>query len=178
MIFFIPSCLSSFRLECTLPVHNYARYVGRRVEFPANYKMTKSGVFTRESVLDISQVEDRYGTPRAFNYYMGRKSSEEWEAEQQRDANGQAPINLLTIEQGVNMHDITKMTVFESGKADYRKMSDIELCTELDSLARSKYGKYSVYQLTLQEKQNIAEYFYRSRRLSEDQIRRCLILSK
>ena len=170
--------MGKFLDETTIPAHNYARFIGRRADFPSRYKMTKSGVFTRESVLDIAQMEDRYGTPRAFNYYMGRKSSEEWEAEQQRDGNGESPINLMTIEQGVNMHDMTKMSVFENGKADYRKSSDIELCTELDCLARNKYGKHSVYQLSPKEKQDIAESLFRSRHIGIDQIRRCLVISK
>jgi len=70
------------------------------------------------------------------------------------------------------------MLIFESGKADYRNMSDIDLCTELDALARNRYGRQSVYQLTLKEKQSIAEYLYRVRHLSESQIRRCLVLPK
>lgn len=140
--------------------------------------MTETGVFTRESVLDIPQMEALYGTPRAFNFHMSRKSSEEWEAEQKKDANDLPPINLLSIESGVNMHDESRMLIFESGKADYRSLSDIDLCTELDALARNRYGRQSVYQLTLKEKQSIAEYLYRVRHLSESQIRRCLVLPK
>ena len=170
--------MGKFIDEATISPRHYSRFIGRRAEVPSRYKMTASGVFTRESVLDIPQIEDRFGTPRNYSYYMGRKSSEEWEAEQQRDADGQAPVNLLTIEQGVNMHDIRNMSLFENGKADYRKISDIELCTELDSLARNTYGKHSVYQLSLKEKQTIAEFLYRSRHLSESQIRRCLVLPK
>ena len=76
------------------------------------------------------------------------------------------------------MHETDRMLVFESGKADYRKVSDIELCTELDQLARTRYGRQSVYQLSLKEKQGIAEHLYRVRHLSESQIRRCLVLPK
>ena len=140
--------------------------------------MTASGVFTRESVLDIPQVEALFGTPRAFNFYMSRKSSEEWEAEQQKDGNNLASVNLEIIEKGVRLHDIARMHTFESGKADYRKTSDIELCTELDALARTRYGKQSVYELSLKEKEKIAEHLYRVRHLSESQIRRCLVLPK
>ena len=70
------------------------------------------------------------------------------------------------------------MIVYESGKADYRKISDIDLCTELDLLAQNRYGRQSTYQLTTKEKLMIAEDLYRNRHLSESQIRRCLILSK
>lgn len=57
----------------------FHRFIGRKAEWPSNYKMTESGVFLRETVLDIVQVENMYTTPRAFNFYMSRKSGEEWE---------------------------------------------------------------------------------------------------
>lgn len=164
--------------EPLLPKSSYYRHIGRRSEYPDIYKMTESGVFTRESVLDIPQIEALYGTPRAFNFYMSRKSSEEWEAEQQKDANNFASINLEIIEKGVGLHGTAKMLAFENGKSDYRKISDIELCTELDALASTRFGRHSVYELSLKEKNEIAEYLYRTRHLSESQIRRCLILPK
>lgn len=170
--------MGKFHDEALLPAKSYSRFLGRYAEYPDSYKMTASGVFTRESVLDIPQMEALYGTPRAFNFHMSRKSSEEWEAEQKKDANGMPPINLFSIENGVNMHDESKMLTFESGKADYRSLSDIALCTELDTLARTRYGRQSVYQLTLKEKQAIAEHLYRVIHLSESQIRRCLVLPR
>ena len=170
--------MGKFHQDPLLHARYHSRFIGRYAEYPDSYKMTESGVFTRESVLDIPQMETLYGSPRAFNYYMSRKSSEEWEAEQHKDSNGVPPINLCSIEQGVNMHETDRMLVFESGKADYRKVSDIELCTELDQLARTRYGRQSVYQLSLKEKQGIAEHLYRVRHLSESQIRRCLVLPK
>jgi hypothetical protein len=170
--------MGKFIDEPLLPVRSYSRYIGRRAEFPDSYKMTESGVFTRESVLDIPQMENLYGTARAFNFYMTRKSSEEWEAEQKKDGNLLQPVNLQLIEKGVGMQDIDKMILFEGGKADYRRISDIDLCTELDNLARNRYGKHSVYQLSLKEKQDIAEYLYRVRHIDEAKIRRCLVLPK
>ena len=161
-----------------LPQSSYYKHLGRRCKYPNTYKMTVGGVFTRESVLDIPQIEALFVTPRAFNFYMSRKSSEEWEAEQQKDENNLASVNLEVIERGVDIHETTKMLVFESGKADYRKISDIELCTELDTLARTRYGRHSVYELSLKEKEEIAEHLYKVRRLSESQIRRCLVLPK
>lgn len=164
--------------EPLLPKSSYYKHIGRRSEYPDSYKMTESGVFTRESVLDIPQIEALYGTPRAFNFYMSRKTSEEWEAEQQKDANNSASINLEIIEKGVGVNGTSQMLAFENGKSDYRKISDIELCTELDALASTRFGRHSVYELSLKEKNEIAEYLYRTRHLSESQIRRCLILPK
>ncbi|MBR2162729.1 MAG: hypothetical protein IJ954_02495, partial [Bacteroidales bacterium] len=89
---------------------------------------------------------------------------------------GAAPINLLSIEKGVGMHDVEKMIIFENGKVDYRKVSDIDLCTELDQLARERYGRHSVYQLTDNEKIRIASELYHARHLNKVQIQRCLAI--
>lgn len=168
--------MGKFYTEELISPDNYYKFIGRRAEVPPMYKMTKSGVFLRESVLDVPQVENLFVTPRAFNYYMTRKSSEEWDKEQAKDSNGLPPVNLHSIEPGANDMDLDNMLIFENGKGDYRKMTDIELCTRLDQLARTHYGKHSVYQLSIKEKQSIAEDLYRKLRLSEAQIRRCLVL--
>ena len=161
-----------------LPAKSYYKYIGRRAVYPDYYKMTEHGVFTRKSVLDIPQMEALFGTARAFNFYMTRKSSEEWEAEQQKDANGLSSINLDVIEHGVRMHETKRMLFFENGKSDYYKASDLELCTELDQIARRQFGKFSVYELSLNEKEVIRDYLYRERHISESQISRCLVLSR
>ena len=98
--------------------------------------------------------------------------------ERTTDGNGLVPINLASIEGGVLIHRQEQMLVYESGKADYRRISDMELCTELDALARNRYGRHSVYQMTLKEKEDVAEYLYRIRHLNESQIRRCLVMPK
>lgn len=170
--------MGKFLSEKILPKQSCYKYIGRRAEFPDNYKMSESGVFLRESVLDIPQVENLFVTPRSFNYYMTRKSSEEWEKEQSKDGNSIPPVNLIKIEKGVRIHNPEQMLVFENGKADYRRISDIELCTELDALARNRYGRHSVYQMSLREKEEVAEHLYRVRHLSDSQIRRCLVLPK
>lgn len=154
---------------------HYRRFIGKNAEYPASYKMNESGVFLRESVLDIPQVENLFVTPRAFNSYMSRKSSEEWEAEQGKDKNGKAPINIATIESGVITESTEKMLIYENGKTDYRRPSDIDICTEIDRNILPKYGKTSVYMLTRQEKQQIAEHLYRNLHIGERQIRRCLV---
>ena len=161
--------------ERILPRNQIYRHLSRRAEFPDSYKMSERGVFLRESVLDIPQVENLFVTPRAYNYYMSRKSSEEWVKEQAKDGNGLAPVNLALIENGILLHNPDQMQVYEAGKADYRKMTDIELCTMLDDMARTIYGKHSVYQLTRQEKTQIAEEIYRTLHLNEALIRRCLV---
>ena len=156
---------------------HYRKHIGKTAEYPDSYKMNENGVFLRESVLDIPQVENLFVTPRAFNWYMTRKSSEEWEAEQQKDKNGLPSINIDCIEEGVKTDSTEKLLIYESGKANYRKLSDIDICTEIDRNILPQYGKPSVYMLSRQEKQKIAEHLYRNLHIPEEQIKRCLALS-
>jgi len=163
---------------CTDLLHPryYRRFAGKTAEFPDRYKMSGSGVFLRETVLDIPQMENLFVTPRAYNWYMTRKSSEEWEAEQKKDLNDLPPVNLSSIESGIRTESTDRMLIHESGKSDYRKPADIDMCTEIDRIILPRYGKASVYMLTRQEKQEIARLLYRNYRLSENQIRRCMAM--
>ena len=162
--------------ERLLSERSFARFIGRKAEWPKHYKMSESGVFLRESVLDIVQVENMYASPRAFNYYMSRKSGEEWEKEQEKERNDAKPVNLKSIETGIKDHTLDKMLVYENGKSDYRKISDIDLCTEIDRNIVPKYGKTSVYHLSRSEKQEIGNLLYRQYHIPEAQIRRCLAM--
>lgn len=170
--------MGKFLDEPLLPEKFYSRFLSRRAEYPASYKMSESGVFLRETVLDIPQVEDWFVTPRSFNFYMSRKSSEEWETEQKKDGNSTSVINISSIEKGVSIHSLDKMLIFENGKADYRKISDIDLCTDLDRLVQNEYGLASVYELSATQKKSIAESLYRKLHIGELQIRRCLAYHK
>ena len=162
--------------ENLLPQKSYYKHLGRTAEYPDSYKMNKSGVFLRESVLDIPQVENLFVTPRMFNFYMSRKSSEEWEAEQSKDQNNSPMINIQSIERGVNTESIEKLLLFENGKVDYRRLSDIDLCTEIDRNILPKYAKTSVYRLSSEEKTHIANHLYNTRHINIAQIRRCLAI--
>lgn len=161
-------------IEKELNQNSFYRFVGRKAEWPSHYRMNDKGLFLRESVLDIVQVENMYATPRAFNYYMSRKSGEEWEKEQEKDNIGASPIRLEDIEQGINGQTKEKMLIYESGRYDYRKISDIDICHEIDRNIIPKYGKASVYHLSRTEKEQIGEFLFRTFRIGEAQIRRCL----
>lgn len=170
--------MGKFLSEPLIARGKHARFLGRNaVEYPDTYKMTESGVFTRESVLDIPQVESLFVTPRAFNYYMCRRTSEEWEREQQKDAVADSEnITLLNIERGVPGCTLGEMLQHEAGKGDYRKVSDIELCTEVDAIVRQKYNKVSVYALTETERNALANDLYHKYHISVSQIKRCLAM--
>lgn len=90
--------------------------------------------------------------------------------------NGIAPINLQCIEKGIEMNNLNDMIIFENGKADYRKISDIDLCTELNNISRFRFNRHSVYQMTESEKTKISNELYYERHLSRSQIERCLAM--
>ena len=68
------------------------------------------------------------------------------------------------------------MLINENGKSNYRRPSDIDVCSEIDNYILPKYSKSSIYQLSRQEKQQIAEYLYRTLHIGESQIKRCLAM--
>ena len=78
--------------------------------------MSDDGLFLRESVIDVVQVENMFATPRTFDYYMNRKSSEEWTAEQEKDRNGASPVTLADIEYGITLNPLNQMLINEGGK--------------------------------------------------------------
>lgn len=161
--------------ERLIPQKSYYKYIGRRAEYPSSYKMNKNGLFLRESVLDIAQVENMFVTPRSFDYYMGRKTSEDWQKEQSKDNLQIPPVRLEDIEAGARMQTLEAMMINENGKGNYRKISDIDLCIEIDQFILPEFGKGSVYLLSDQEKRKIAELLYRKYHINEMQIRRCLV---
>ena len=154
----------------------------RRAAFDPSWKMGTDGVFLRESVLETALVENLYATPQAFNYMMSRKSSADWYKEQERDGNGLPPITLEGMEQlfleQAECREQTVMEMLQNEKARFNasRMTDMQLCEIIDQQYVPRYGKWSVYQLTVQEKNAIANHLYKTYHLSEKQIRRCIVL--
>ena len=164
--------------DILIPEKSYYKHIGRRAAYPDTYKMNDKGMFLRESVLDIVQVENMFATPRSFDYYMGRKTSEDWYKEQSKDNIDNPPVKLEAIEYGVNSHSLERMLINENGRCDYRKMSDIDVCTLVDHQILPSIGKSSVYQLTSEEKEGIAEILFKTYHIGSDMIRRCLVMKR
>ena len=107
---------------------------------------------------------------------MSRKSSEDWDKEQEKDKNNKVPINLAAIESGVTTDNPERTLIYENGKANYRKPSDIDICMEIDRNILPQYGKPYIYMLTRLENQKIAEHLYRNLHIGEKQTHRCLAM--
>lgn len=161
--------------ECLSEKSEY-RYLPRHQSLPESFKMDKSGMILPECAIDVADVEHQFSTARSFLYYMNRLSGDKWEKEQLQDSTGQKPITLYDIESDNICKDIKTLLINEYGRSNYNAVTDIQLCEEIDTDLINRFGKKSVYELTEQEKKQIAMFLMREHHASVIQIRRCLAL--
>lgn len=150
-----------------------------RAEFDPSWKMSEEGVFLRESVVDVAAVEAAYGTVRAFNYYMSRKSAEEWSREQEEDDGSMLPITLNNFERSLYSGDansFAKMLRNETSRKSVFNINDLDLCALIDNTYVPQFDVDSVYQLTLWQKNKIANLLMNKYRPGYSQLKRCLAL--
>lgn len=159
-----------------LDKRNQHRYVGRNVDIPDDYEMHKSGLFLRKNVTAVKQVELLYGTPKNYLYYMNRPSDERWIEEQKGDNTFSAPITLDLIEKGVLLTSDDNLLRNERGRSDYKKMTDIELCEEIDRIVVSHFKVPSIYCMSYSNKQELFSMLKESYRANDEQLRRCLAM--
>jgi hypothetical protein len=151
-----------------------SRLIPNHAEFPDTYVMDKYGMFTRESITRIAQVEIMYSSPRSFVYYMNRLSGEEWSKEQRSDENGVEPITIDLIEKCVPDESVPWLLSNERGRLDYKRLTDEKVCGIIDGSFVPRFGKASVYQLDDSQKDQIAAFLRNECHVSERQIGRCL----
>lgn len=173
-----------------LPKKSYYKHLGQHTKFPEHFIMSEEGLFLRECVYDIQLVENLFATPRAFNYYMTRKTNEEWLKEQEKDNNNIPPITLQDIEHWAfkGEHDISNTLTgdtlrtflqHEHGRNDYNRITDIELCSIIDRHIK-EYSKSSsstnttVYTIPLEEKHSLAKLLQQKYYIKPEQLQRCL----
>ena len=169
--------LGHFERSDLMAGHNMSAHLPSRRKCPAGWKMDKSGLILRECVIDTSDIEHIYGTPRNFLYHMNRLSGEEWRREQEKDKKPAMPITIDAIENGITYQTIEQMLANEHGRNDYRRMTDMQVCHIIDKVILPEAGRESVYTLTDSEKTAIARNLYRTYRLPESQIKRCLAMA-
>lgn len=163
------------RSEC-LPRKSYYRYLPKGVICPPEYEMDTSGMIKRETVLDLPDIEHKFGTPRSFLFYMNRLSGEEWKREQDKDNNDRYPISLELIEKEITQQSLSEMLRYEHGRSDHKRMTDIELCELIDLDILSSYDKRTVYELSQKEKQELLKYICSNIPVSCERVTRCLVL--
>jgi hypothetical protein len=159
-----------------LAERNVRRLMPAHVRCPSGYRMTKSGIIIRESVIDVADVEHLYGTPRSYLYHMNRLSSEEWTREQTNDRNGLPPVTLEMIEAGMPYRSEQELRNNEFGKFDHAALTYTQVCSIIQKEILRRYSKESVYVLSAKEVNEIANWLYYTYRLSTKMIARCLAL--
>jgi hypothetical protein len=155
---------------------NVCRLMPAHVKCPSGYRMTKSGLIVRESVIDVADVEHLYGTPRSYLYHMNRLSGEEWSREQMNDSNGLPPVTLEVIEKGMHSRSEHELRNNEFGRADYKAWSYAQVCAMIQEEIQRRFSKDSVYKLTVKEANETANWLNVNYRLPKKMIARCLAL--
>lgn len=140
--------------------------------------MNNDGLILPECIVDVAELEHLFTTARTYLYYMNRISGEEWEKEQLKDVGSTAAIRIHDIENGVKCDSIIRLLGNESGRRRQHTMSDIEICTMIDSFIVEKLGAKSIYTISDDIRQNIAQHLRTRYRLSPDQIIRCLTINR
>ncbi|MBR5072095.1 MAG: hypothetical protein IKX29_00940 [Bacteroidales bacterium] len=154
------------------------RFLPRNCSLPDSFRIDESGMIRQEDIIDVRYVEELFVTPRSYLYMMNRYSDGKWIKEQLAEDSLRPAVTLEMIEQDVNDDPVEKMLSYEHGRVNFSSITDLELCRMIDNDYVPRYQKDSVYHLTDVEKSDIGNKLWSQyrRRVSEKQIKRCLIL--
>lgn len=178
-----------------LPESRRYKYLPSHVVIPPAYRMDRSGLLLREDIVDVKYVEEIYLSPRNFLYQMNRVSDDRWEQEQREEKSSSPVITLELIEGAGSPDDVRKMRFNEQGRADKRRMTDLELCSLIDKhylpgMFEGSRLAVSIYGLSLSSRNGLANRIwddvktmqtrrqdrYPSKTVTERQLIRCLAL--
>lgn len=168
------------------------RYLPANVRLPARYRMDESGLLLREDIIDMAYVKELYISPRSFLWHIS-KVSDGKDVEEQKRENDTPPITMESIESDVPDFDLAIARNCEYGKVDRTRMTDIELCTLIDSriIPDGQGEQTTVYDLTTARRERILEWLMKENQrgrydrkncilgdkfITERQLRRCLCL--
>lgn len=152
-------------------------FLPRYSEFPDGYAMTPGGVFARESFEEIQLVESFYVSPRSFLFNMNRLSGEEWSKDQEKDGTGSEPVTLKSMETGCPESELSRMLQAERGHAFMNMgVDDFTLCGIVDNDIIKRFHKTSVYELSIEQKQKIANILCHDLKASPVQASRILAM--
>ena len=154
-----------------------ARELPRRAEFPDSFQMTTEGWFTRESTMELRQTELLFVSPAAFEYNMFRRTDERWKEEQMRDPGSLRPISFADIEPE-NAERFMQEYLRNEKAGTFRNTAapdDFELCRIIDREILPAMGKRSVYELSRQNRQEIARFLQFQKKATVPSIQRCLV---
>ena len=161
---------------------------------PDKYRMSSGGLLLREDIIDTAYVEEIYISPRNFLFQMNITSGRD--IREQQEENSTPPITVDKIESGVPGFNIKDVRTCEQGRVDRNRMTDLELCSIVDSQLVPRYCKggqrVSVYSLSASRRADICEMLWKEscqslylkvpgrylsgKHVTESQLRRCLCI--
>ena len=152
--------------------------LSKNTDFPDEWQADANGIILRPTFEQLKLVETWYGTARSYIFSMIRRTTDEWLAEQEKDANESPIITLESLERGYSKEDVANMLSNErSPKYIQRGPSDMEICSTIDHQLLGRFGKTSVYELSLKGKERIARELLSSPHInSAAQVSRCLAM--
>lgn len=175
--------LGKLHSKALMPDTERYKYLPKGVNIPHQYRMDTSGLLLREDILDVSQVESFYGTPRNFIYQMNKIGDEMSLRDQKEEKSSSPLITLDLIEQGTPDMNLERLLRNESGKHDPVWISDLDLCRLIDETCLPKYCKgKTIYEASISQRaflyDLIDKNLWRSRKkkTTDAQLRRCLCL--
>lgn len=138
------------------------QFISRKEKLPEGYVLDKSGLLIQENILQIKKVEQIYGNPRKFSFYMNKLSGEEWAVMQVESWMGAKAKELLGSEKFLK---------------NINRINDIDICEYIDEWLLKNKNVASYTALSINEKIRLAAQF-RRRGIANDQISRCLVISE
>ena len=159
------------------------KYLPKGVSLPDKYRMDMNGLLLRENILDTSQVEAMYVSPRNFLYQMNKVGDEMSVREQQEENSSTQIITLGVIEPGFSSEEISQFLRNEKGRFNPAFISDIDLCQLIDGTYLPKYHRSStLYDLSVAQRARLCDRLWKElwpltkNRTTETQLKRCLAL--
>jgi len=138
------------------------QFISRKEKLPEGYVLDKSGLLIQENILQIKKVEQIYGSPRKFSFYMNKLSGEEW------------AVMQVESWMGVKVKDLLGSVKLLK---NVNRINDINMYEYIDEwlLKNKKGAPYTI--LSINEKLRLAAQF-RRRGIGTGQISRCLVISE
>lgn len=166
-----------------MPADQRYKYLPKGIALPGRYRMDENGLLLREDILDTSQVEAMYVSPRNFLYQMNKIGDEMSVREQQQENASAQIITIDVMEPGFPSDEIAQLLRNEKSRFNPALISDIELCQVIDEGYLPKYyGSSTLYDLSVSQRKSLAELLWKNlwtqtkKRTSEAQLKRCLAL--
>lgn len=131
------------------------RLYRKREYLKGNVAFLDTGEVDPSSFVEISMVENYFGTYNAFQYNLHRRDYQEWARSQMEADKEEPPVTIRNIEPWMEQKQIEAFEKKSSRWYKEEQISDMELCEEIDSEAQ-RLRKSSYVHLSHEDKMAIS----------------------